>query len=85
MKFERATALAQEANRLLREVSESNETVAITEAGRTAAYLVSAAEYQRIEDRLELLEGLARGEQDYREGKVVSNEEAAQRLKRWLD
>ena len=49
-----------------------------------AAYLVEAKSYEAMRKRLQLLEGLARGEKAIVEGRVVSHSRAKKRLARWL-
>jgi len=49
-----------------------------------AAYLVEAKSYEAMRKRLQLLEGLARGEKAIAEGRVVSHSRAKKRLARWL-
>lgn len=49
-----------------------------------AAYLVEAKSYEAMQKRLQLLEGLARGEKAIAEGRVVSHSRAKKELARWL-
>ena len=49
-----------------------------------AAYLVEAKSYEAMQKRLQLLEGLARGEQAITEGKMISHSRAKKRMARWL-
>jgi PHD/YefM family antitoxin component YafN of YafNO toxin-antitoxin module len=49
-----------------------------------AAYLVEAKSYEAMQKRLQLLEGLARGEKALADGRVVSHSRAKKRLARWL-
>jgi len=49
-----------------------------------AAYLVEAKSYEAMQKRLQLLEGLARGEQAVAEGRVISHSRAKKRTARWL-
>lgn len=52
--------------------------------GGVDAYLVDAKTYEAMQRRLQLLEGLARGEKAIAAGKVTSHARAKQRLARWL-
>ena len=48
-----------------------------------AAYLVEAKSYEAMQRRLQLLEGLARGEKAVADGRVVTHARATRRLARW--
>ncbi len=48
-----------------------------------SAYLVEANSYEAMQRRLQLLEGLARGEEAVVEGRIVSHQRAKKRLARW--
>lgn len=54
------------------------------EENGVAAYLVEAKSYEAMQKRLQLLEGLARGEQAVADGRVVTHSRAKKRLARWL-
>ena len=56
----------------------------ITQHGRPAAYLVDVETYERLNQRLAILEGIARGERAIEQGRVVSHAVAKKRLARWL-
>jgi len=49
-----------------------------------SAYVVEAKAYEAMHKRLQLLEGLARGEKAIAEGRVVSHSRAKKRMARWL-
>ncbi|MDB6113207.1 MAG: type toxin-antitoxin system Phd/YefM family antitoxin [Lacunisphaera sp.] len=49
-----------------------------------AAYLVEAKSFEAMQKRLQLLEGLARGERAIADGRVMSHSRAKKRLARWL-
>lgn len=57
----------------------------ITQHGLPAAYLVDVESYQKMEARVDLLEGVAKGEKAIQEGRVLKNSEAKQSMGRWLD
>jgi prevent-host-death family protein len=84
MKTELVTTLKRQATRILREVNDTLEPVLITEHGIPSVYLIDAQDYERRDARLRLLEGLARGEAAFQDGRVVSHEDAKQQLDRWL-
>jgi PHD/YefM family antitoxin component YafN of YafNO toxin-antitoxin module len=56
----------------------------ITEHGKPAAYLVDVETFEAKERRMLLLEGLARGEKAFSEGRVLSHAEAKKKMSRWL-
>ena len=56
----------------------------ITEHGKPAAYLVDVETFEAKERRMKLLEGLARGEKAFSEGRVMSHAEAKKKMSRWL-
>ena len=85
MKTELVTTLKRKATEIISEMTREHEPVLITQHGLPAAYLVDVESYERMEARLELLEGIAKGEKAIQEGRVVSNAEAKQRMSRWLD
>ena len=49
-----------------------------------SAYLLDVETFQLMQQRMDVLEGIARGEQAIAEGRVVSQEQARTRLGRWL-
>jgi prevent-host-death family protein len=84
MKAELVTNLKRNATRILAELRETGDPVLITEHGKPAAFLVDVKHFEAMKTRMELLEGIARGERAIAEGRVISNEEAMNRLSKWL-
>lgn len=84
MKVELVTTLKRQATKILAELHESKEPVLITEHGQPSAYLIDVDDYEFMQRRMQILEGIARGEQAVREGKVCSHEEAQEKMKQWL-
>ena len=84
MKMELVTTLKRQATKILAELHESKEPVLITEYGQPSAYLVDVQDYEMMQSRMKLLEGLARGETAILEGKVYTHAEAEQKLNKWL-
>lgn len=84
MKVELVTNLKRKATEILGVLATDREPVLITQHGRPAAYLLDVATYEGMESRIELLEGIARGERAIEEGRVVSHSAAKKRMKRWL-
>lgn len=84
MKTELVTTLKRQATRILEELQKTKEPVLITERGLPSAYLVDVGDFEQMQARLELLEGIAKGERAILEGKVLPQEEARGRLSKWL-
>jgi prevent-host-death family protein len=78
------TEIKREATRIIAELRASGRPVLITEHGRSAAVLLDIDSYGALLRRLEILEGIARGERAFSEGRVVTQGEAKKRLSRWL-
>lgn len=77
------TELKRHATRIIQQLDESRTPMLITERGRAAAVLLDVESYRAMLRKLELLEGIARGERAIAEGRVVSHRDARKRLKRW--
>ncbi|HVV81829.1 MAG TPA: type II toxin-antitoxin system Phd/YefM family antitoxin [Kofleriaceae bacterium] len=80
---EPVTAVKRRATEIIADLRTERRPVIITERGRSAAVLLDIASYDELTARLDLLEGLARGERAIREGRVVSHAAAKQRMRRW--
>jgi len=85
MKTELVTTLKRQATRILSRLDEEKDPILITEHGRPAAYLVDVQTFERLQDRMRILEGIARGEKAIQEGRSCSHEQAIKRMKRWLN
>ncbi|TDG12603.1 type II toxin-antitoxin system Phd/YefM family antitoxin [Seongchinamella unica] len=84
MKTELVTTLKRQATKILSELHESKEPVLITEHGKPSAYLVDFEDYESLQRRMQILEGIARGESAALEGRVLSHNEAKAKMKKWL-
>jgi prevent-host-death family protein len=82
MRTELVTALKRKATEIISDLG--RDPVLITQHGRPAAYLVDVETYERLQRRLAILEGIARGERAIEEGRVLSHAEAKKRMARWL-
>ena len=71
--------------KVLKDIKRQKTPVLITQNGRPAAYLMDVNTYRRLERRMRILEGIARGETAILEGRTLSHSEAKRRMKRWLD
>lgn len=84
MKTELVTTLKRQATKILSELHDSKEPVLITEHGKPSAYLVDFEGFELLQRRMEILEGIARGEVAVLEGRTLSNSKAKESLSRWL-
>ncbi|MFA5018616.1 MAG: type II toxin-antitoxin system Phd/YefM family antitoxin [Methylobacter sp.] len=84
MKIELVTTLKRQATKILAELHESKEPVLITEHGQPSAYLVDADDYELMQSRMRILEGIARGETAIFENRTYDQSEAKQKMSKWL-
>lgn len=84
MRTELVTTLKRQATELLSDIERDKEPILITQHGLPSAYLVDVETYQLMQQRMAVLEGIARGEQAVAEGRVVTHAQAKKRLARWL-
>ena len=84
MRTELVTTLKRQANELLSEIERSREPILITQHGLPSAYLLDVETYEHLQQRLAVLEGIARGEMALADGRVVTHEQAKARMARWL-
>lgn len=84
MKTELVTTLKRKATDIISELADDQEPVLITQHGRPAAYLIDVESYDAMQQRMRLLEGIARGERAIDENRVVTHAAAKKRMKRWL-
>ena len=85
MKTELVTTLKRQATRLLAELKESGESILITEHGKPSAYLVNVELYEAMQNKMRILEGIARGESALLENRTYTESEAKQKMAKWLD
>ncbi len=84
MRTELVTTLKRQATELLSDIERDKQPILITQHGLPSAYLVDVESYELMQQRMTVLEGIARGEQAIAEGRVVTHEQAAKHLSRWL-
>jgi prevent-host-death family protein len=84
MRTELVTTLKRQARELLSDLERSKQPILITQHGLPSAYLVDVETYELMQQRMNVLEGIARGEQAVAEGRVVTHDQAKDRLARWL-
>jgi len=84
MKVELVTTLKRQATKILADLHESKEPVLITEHGQPSAYLVDVDDFEFMQNRMAILEGIAKGEKAIVENKVLSASEAQKKMSKWL-
>jgi prevent-host-death family protein len=84
MRTELVTTLKRQATELLSDIERDKEPILITQHGLPSAYLVDVETYQLMQQRMTVLEGIARGEQAIAEGRTATHDQARKRLARWL-
>jgi prevent-host-death family protein len=84
MKVELVTSLKRQATKILADLHESKEPILITEHGKPSAYLIDVQDYEYMQNRLSILEGIARGERSLSEGRTLTHSEARGKMSKWL-
>lgn len=84
MRTELVTTLKRQATELLSELERDRQPILITQHGIPSAYLVDVGTWEATQQRMRLLEGIARGEKAIEEGRMMSHAQARQRMARWL-
>jgi prevent-host-death family protein len=84
MRTELVTTLKRQATRILADLHASKDSVLITEHGVPSAYLVDVSLFELMQDRMQLLEGIARGERAILEERTLTHREAKRRMAKWL-
>lgn len=84
MRTELVTTLKRQATELLADIERDKKPILITQHGLPSAYLVDVESYQLLQERMTVLEGIARGEMAIAEGRTFTQSQAETRLSRWL-
>lgn len=84
MKTEIVTNLKRQATKIIAGLKSGSSPILITEHGRGAAYLLSVQAFEGWQNRIKVLEAIARGEQAIQEGRVLTHNQAKRQMKRWL-
>ena len=84
MRTELVTTLKRQATRILSDLRESGESILITEHGKPSAYLVDVESFELMQAKLQVLEGIVRGERAVLEERTYSETEARKTMSRWL-
>lgn len=85
MRSELVTTLKRRATEIIGGLAKDREPVLITQHGEPAAFLVDVKTFEEMRRKLDVLEGIARGEKAILEGRIVAHAEAKKRMARWLD
>ena len=84
MKIELVTTLKRQATKILAELHDSKEPVLSTEHGQPSAYLIDVQDYEMMQNRMEILDGLSRGETAILENRIYTQSEAKDKMSKWL-
>ena len=84
MKREMVTTLKRQATRILTELHQTKDPVLVTEQGKPSAYLVDVDVFECMQERMKILEGIARGERAILEKRTLTHSEAKSKMKKWL-
>ena len=84
MRTELVTTLKRQATKILADLHQSKDPVLITEHGIPSAYLVDVSVFEMMQDRMGILEGIARGERAILENRTLTQSDAKRRMKKWL-
>ena len=57
----------------------------ITEHGKPSAYLVNVDSYEFMQSRMQILDGIARGERAILENRTLTQDEAKEKMGKWLN
>ena len=85
MRTELVTNLKRQATKIIADLERSSSPIAITEHGRKTAYLLGARAFEGLQNRIRILEEIARGEKAVQEGRVVTHHQAKRKMRRWLE
>jgi len=84
MKTELVTTLKRQATKILADLHESKEPVLITEHGQPSAYLLDVEDFEFMQSRMRILEGIAQGETAILESRIYTQAEAKEAMNKWL-
>jgi prevent-host-death family protein len=70
---------------MIRQVEEKKNPIVITQNGEAKAILMDVSSYQNLMDAVNLMKIISIGENDIRNGRIISHEEAKNRFKKVFD
>ena len=85
MRTHLVTTLKRNATKILTQLARDQSPVLITHHGIPTAYLVDVTTFQALQNRMRVLEGIARGERAIQHGRISTHAQAKRRLERWLE
>jgi prevent-host-death family protein len=85
MRTEIVTTLKRKATKIITDLNKTREPILITQHGKPSAYLIDADDYDLMQKRMQILEGIARGELAISENRLSSHTEAKRKMKKWLN
>jgi len=65
-------------------LAKDKEPILITQHGLPSAYLVDVDSFEKLQAKMKLLEGIARGERAVDERRTASTNQAKAKMARWL-
>jgi prevent-host-death family protein len=84
MKTHLVTTLKRKSTGILDELVIDQTTVLITKHGVPTACLVDVTTFEASQNRIRVLEAIARGERAIQDGRTYTHAQAKRRLQRWL-
>jgi prevent-host-death family protein len=79
------TTLKRQATDLIEEVNKTKTPMLITEYGKPAVYLVDPVTFAATQEKIAILEAIARGEKDIQASHVLSHAAVRKNFKKWLE
>lgn len=80
MKVELFTKLKRYATKILADLHDTKEPLLITEHSQPSAYLLDVEDYQRLQRRMAILEGITPKEKAIQEGDIYSQAQAKEEM-----
>ena len=77
------TDMKRKATEIIQALQREQEPLLITEHGREAAILMDVTSYRMQERKIELLEGIIRGQKALTEGRTKTHDEVMARTAKW--
>jgi prevent-host-death family protein len=84
MRTELVTTLKRKATEIIADVEARKDPILITQHGRPAAYIQDVESFEEMRRKIEILEGIALGEESVRANKVLSQSQARRKMSKWL-